>query len=140
MSFKPYEHKVQYYETDTMKIVHHSNYVRWMEEARVDLLEQMGLGYDVMEKSGVLSPVLSVHCEYKSMTRFPERVQITIKLLSYTGVRFSFAYEIRDQQTNTLRAEGITTHCFTDINGNPLSIRRKYPDWDKIFRENCEKQ
>ena len=36
MEFTPYRHKAQYYETDTMKIVHHSNYIRWMEEARVD--------------------------------------------------------------------------------------------------------
>ena len=34
----PYDHKVQYYETDGMGIVHHSNYIRWFEEARVDLL------------------------------------------------------------------------------------------------------
>lgn len=33
---EPYLHKVQYYETDKMGIVHHSNYIRWMEEARVD--------------------------------------------------------------------------------------------------------
>ena len=49
----PYEHKVQYYETDGMGIVHHSNYIRWFEEARVDLLEQLGFGYrdliDVIE-------------------------------------------------------------------------------------------
>ena len=49
----PYDHKVQYYETDGMGIVHHSNYIRWFEEARVDLLEQLGFGYrdliDVIE-------------------------------------------------------------------------------------------
>ena len=33
---KPYEHIVQYYETDQMKVVHHSNYIRWFEEARID--------------------------------------------------------------------------------------------------------
>ena len=76
MQLKPYRHKTQYYETDTMKIVHHSNYVRWMEEARCDFLEQIGLGYDVMERSGILSPVLSVYCEYKSMTRFPDTVLV----------------------------------------------------------------
>ena len=42
---KPYRHKVQYYETDQMGIVHHSNYIRWFEEGRIDLMEQMGLGY-----------------------------------------------------------------------------------------------
>lgn len=31
---EPYLHKVQYYETDKMGIAHHSNYIRWMEEAR----------------------------------------------------------------------------------------------------------
>ena len=32
---EPYLHKVQYYETDKMGIAHHSNYIRWMEEARL---------------------------------------------------------------------------------------------------------
>ena len=44
-----YTHKVQYYETDQMGIVHHSNYIRWFEEARSDVLEKAGMGYDVME-------------------------------------------------------------------------------------------
>ena len=48
----PCEHKVQYYETDGMGIVHHSNYIRWFEEARVDLLEQLGFGYDRIEEAG----------------------------------------------------------------------------------------
>ena len=39
---KPYVHKVQYYETDKMQITHHSNYLRFMEEARIDYLEQIG--------------------------------------------------------------------------------------------------
>ena len=48
-----YTHKVQYYETDQMGIVHHSNYIRWFEEARSDVLEKAGMGYDVMEAEGV---------------------------------------------------------------------------------------
>ena len=39
---EPYQHTVQYYETDKMGIVHHSNYIRWMEEARVAYLAQLG--------------------------------------------------------------------------------------------------
>ena len=46
---KSYTHKVQYYETDAMAIVHHSNYIRWFEEARLDYLEQIGLPYDEIE-------------------------------------------------------------------------------------------
>ena len=54
-----YQHKIQYYETDKMGITHHSNYIRWMEEARIDFLEQLGFGFDKLEQSGIVSPVLS---------------------------------------------------------------------------------
>lgn len=64
----PYDHKVQYYETDGMGIVHHSNYIRWFEEARVDLLEQLGFGYDRIEEAGYSGPVLEVSCQYKTMS------------------------------------------------------------------------
>lgn len=62
---KDYVRKVQYYETDRMGIVHHSNYIRWMEEARTDVLEQIGLPYDKIERAGILTrfwayPVITV--------------------------------------------------------------------------------
>ena len=43
MIIELYNHKAQYYETDQMGIIHHSNYLRWFEEARADLMEQVGL-------------------------------------------------------------------------------------------------
>ena len=63
MKLHTYEHRTQYYETDQMGIIHHSNYIRWFEEARTDLMRQMGIGYDEMEGQGIISPVLSVTCE-----------------------------------------------------------------------------
>ncbi len=137
MEWIPYRHKAQYYETDTMKIVHHSNYIRWMEEARVDMLEQVGLGYDMMEKEGVLSPVLSVECEFKGMTRFAETVEIRVRLEKYTGVRFELSYEMTGPD-GTLRARGKSTHCFIDGSGRPISLRRRFPAWDDLFRRCAE--
>lgn len=55
MDYRIYERRAQYYETDQMGVVHHSNYIRWFEEARVFFMDQMGFGYDEMEKSGVSS-------------------------------------------------------------------------------------
>ena len=136
MDFCKYTHTVQYYETDTMKIVHHSNYIRWMEEARVDMLEQMGIGYDVMEREGVLSPVLRVECDYKAMTRFPETVEIEMTLTAYTGVRFEIGYIIRSPHGD-VRATAKSAHCFIGPDGSPISLRRKFPEWDTIFRANA---
>ena len=46
---KPYDRSVYYYETDRMQIVHHSNYIRWIEEARLDWMKQIGWDYKSIE-------------------------------------------------------------------------------------------
>ena len=76
-----YKHKVQYYETDQMSIVHHSNYIRWFEEARIDFLEQIGMNMEEIERNGVQIPVLSVSSNYRSSvkaTRVHDRLGIII--------------------------------------------------------------
>ena len=55
-----YTHRVQYYETDQMGIVHHSNYIRWFEEARIDWMRHCGISYREMEKQGIIVPVLEL--------------------------------------------------------------------------------
>ena len=131
----PCEHKVQYYETDGMGIVHHSNYIRWFEEARVDLLEQLGYGYDRIESEGFSSPVLEVSCKYKTMARFGDTVLIHADISDYNGVRLSLHYEVRDTQTNDLRCVGESRHCFMGRDGRPVSLRRSWPALDKALSE-----
>ena len=71
-----YKHKVHYYETDKMGIVHHSNYIRWMEEARVDFLDEIGWSYAQLESVGLVSPVLSLDVEYKHSTYYVFSISI----------------------------------------------------------------
>ena len=80
IKIRPYEHHAKYYETDQMGIIHHSNYIKWMEEARMDLMEQIGLSYKQMEEMEIISPVLSVSCEYHSMVHFDDTVVIETKI------------------------------------------------------------
>ena len=130
---KPYEHHVKYYETDQMHIVHHSNYIRWMEEARMDMMEQMGFGYDKMEELEIISPVLSVNCEYKSMVRFGDTVVISAKVVYYNGVKLKMVYEMTDKKTGELRAVAQSSHCFLTMSGKPLTLKRSYPELDTKF-------
>ena len=117
----PCEHKVQYYETDGMGIVHHSNYIRWFEEARVDLLEQLGFGYDRIEEAGYSGPVLEVSCQYKTMSKFGETVRIEASITQYNGVRMTLHYDIYDKATGTLRCTGDSRHCFINAEGKPAA-------------------
>ena len=89
---RPYQHKVQYYETDQMKVVHHSNYIRWFEEARIDYMEQLGMPYEDMETNGIISPVISVEAEYLRMVKFGDTVVIEAKIKEYNGIKLTIRW------------------------------------------------
>ena len=135
MKFEIYEHKTQYYETDQMGIIHHANYLHWFEEARTDLMAQMGMGYETMEEQGIICPVLSVHCEYKSMARFGETVQVLVNLKEYNGIRMTLEYTVLDKKSGQVRSVGESRHCFLTRDGKPVSLKRNYIEMDKAFRE-----
>ena len=67
-----YRRKAQYHETDQMGIIHHSNYVKWMEEARIDFMKELGFGYGEVEKRGIVSPVAGVSVSYKKPVLFDD--------------------------------------------------------------------
>ncbi len=129
-----YVHKVQYYETDRMDCVHHSNYIRWFEEARCFLMEERGFGYDRMEALGILSPVLACEAQYRSMTRFGETVEIEAGIEHYTGVKIAFSYTVRDRETGKVRCTGRTEHCFLGQNGRPAALKKLCPQLDALVR------
>ena len=130
-----YIHKVKYYETDKMGITHHSNYIRWMEEARIDFLDQAGLSYGFLESSGVLSPVVSVECDFKSPTTFEDEVEIEIKVEEFKGVRLIFSYLMTKRGSGEVASTGKSVHCFTDKEGKLIILKRTYPEfYEKIKR------
>lgn len=140
IKINPYLHRVQYYETDQMEIVHHSNYIRWFEEARTDVLEKIGCGYKEMEEIGVICPVLSVSAEYRSMTHFYDQVEIVTKISFYNGIKLKLSYQIFDKDTKMLRCEGESSHCFLLKNGTPVSLKKSYPKYHQIFMEMMEQK
>ena len=87
MENKAFDHirTVNYYETDKMGITHHSNYIRWMEEARTAFLNRHGCGYAWFESEGVVSPVLSVSCQYKHSSTFEDRININVSINGSTS-------------------------------------------------------
>ena len=123
---RDYIHTVQYYETDKMQITHHSNYIRWMEEARVDFLDQMGWPFDKLEALGIVSPVLSVNCDYKLTTTFPEKISISVKVKEFKGVKLFLEYEMKNKDGKTV-CIGTTGHAFLNSEGKPIRMKQDYP-------------
>ncbi len=132
-SMRPYIHKVQYYETDKMGITHHSNYIRWAEEARIDYMEQMDIAYDMLEKMGVSVPVIGVAFDYRKSTTFNDIVRIEPRISEYNGIRVNLTYTMIDDRTGDTVAEGKTRHCFMNGKGSPLSLKKNFTELDDII-------
>lgn len=130
---KPYIHQAKYYETDQMAVIHHSNYIRWFEEARVDYLEQIGLSYDIIEAAGAYSPVIGVSCEYKSSVKFNEKVMILPKLNYFNGFKMNIGYQVVDAETGQIRATGESKHCFVTKDFKPVNLKKSHPDMYEIL-------
>jgi acyl-CoA thioester hydrolase len=129
-----YIHRVHYYETDKMAVVHHSNYIRWMEEARVAYLDGIGAGFADMEARGVLSPVIGVEGRYLRPCRFDDRVRITVRLTEFKGVRLRVAYEMFNETTGETVFTGTSDHCFTDAQGKLIILKKLCPEADAALR------
>ncbi len=129
-----FERTALYYETDQMKIVHHSNYIRWFEEARIAYMNSAGLPYSKMEELGVMIPVLGVDCEYKKPVRFDQKVLIYVKITEFTGVKLVIEYEVRDRETGDLHITGHSKHCFVKADSfRPVRLSKDYPEMAEIF-------
>ena len=129
-----YIHKVQYYETDKMGITHHSNYIRWMEEARIAFLDRIGYGYARLEREGIISPVIGVECQYKHPTTFDDDVEIRVGVEEFRGVRLVIRYQMTDGATGKPVLTGKTVHCFTDPQGKPLILKKQCPELDRLLK------
>ena len=130
-----YERRINYYETDAMQIVHHSNYIRFMEEARTKTLADIGLPYSKIEEDGILIPVLSVNCQYKHPSRYDDVILIDVKVKEYNGVKLVMGYEITNKKTGELILIGETKHCFTEQELRPVSLKKARPQMHEKMNE-----
>lgn len=133
-----YVHKVQYYETDRMGVTHHSNYIRWMEEARVHFLDAIGWNYARLEEAGVSSPVVGVQCNFKNTTTFDDNVVIEVRVVELSSVKLTVSYEMRLQKTGVLVCTGLSSHCFLDTKGKILRLQRALPGFYDALQAQIE--
>ena len=122
-----YIRKINYYETDKMGIVHHSNYVRIMEEARIDFLQKLGYSHEKLESDGFYSPVVAVSCKYRKPLRFPDEIKVVTFVKSCSGVGFVVGYEIYKE--DELMFTGTSEHCITTTDYRIVRIKNDFPEF-----------
>nr|WP_294693238.1 thioesterase family protein [uncultured Blautia sp.] len=127
-----YYRRAQYHETDQMGIIHHSNYVKWMEEARIGYMDQMGFTYKKVEEMGVISPVVEISVTYKKQVFFDDDIQIRVSIRKYNGISLEFNYEFFNTTRNEICTVAYSRHCFLK-DGKLISVKKELPDLDCII-------
>ena len=119
-----YKREINYYETDKMGIVHHSNYIRFLEEARCRWLKEIGVSMEFLEENGYTIPTLEVNCQYKHHVTSGDIILIKPILTEYNGVRMTVSYEVTECNTGKEIIKAWTKHCFTNNEFKPINMKK----------------
>ena len=130
-----FERKINYYETDRMGVVHHSNYIRFLEEARCSWLDKIGIPFSVLEENGITIPVLGVNVSYKYHVTFDDTIIIHVFAKEYNGVRMTVGYNVTDKKTGKTVLTGETKHCFTNRELRPVNLKKYKQEFSKKFED-----
>lgn len=118
--------RVRFVETDLMGVVHHSNYLRWFEMARVEYLRTANVLLPDLIADGILFPITEVQCKYRQSAYFDEMIRVEARLVDFSRAKLCFAYRVVRETDNVLLAEGTTQNVFTDDKGRVIRLPQLY--------------
>ena len=119
---------VRYYETDQMAIVHHSNYIRYFEVARMAFMDEIGFPMEECERIGVVIPVVSVECKYKHSALLGDKLTVNVMVDKVPGAKMVIRQQVLNQH-GQLCAEGTVVVGFLDKEkGNIVRCPQKFAD------------
>lgn len=131
-----YKRTANYYETDQMGIVHHSNHIRYFEEARLSFMKSIDCDAARMEQDGIIIPNVDAYAKYITPVRFQDEMEIEVKLAKFTGVIMRYEYTVRLAKSSETASVGHTEHCFVNDKFKPMSLRRKFPEYFDRLKSN----
>ena len=103
---------VRYYETDQMKVVHHSNYIRYFEMARNGMMEAAGLPVEVCENEiGVLFAVIGVECRFKHSARMGDVLTATAAVEEIPMAKLHVKQSVVNQRGEVCAEGTVTLAC-----------------------------
>jgi len=106
--------RVRYGETDQMGVVHHANYLAYMEEGRTRMMEDLGCSYAELERAGWGLPVRKTSLRFRAPARFGDHLVVRTRVTRLGGASVTFEYEVC-KQGGGLLAEGSTELACVDL-------------------------
>ena len=122
-------HTVNFYDTDAMAVVHHSNYIRWFEIGRVEFLRQAGITLTELMDDGYVFPITEVSAKYMNSGYFDDELIIETTPVALTKAKMAFSYRVLRACDDTVLVTGFTQNVFTSrATGKITRLPDKYYD------------
>ena len=111
--------KVRHYEVDEYGHVNHATYVHYLETARIEALEEIGLGLKEMRRQGYLIVAADLAVKYHAPAYSGETLEITTHVRDLRGARSTWTQEIREVTSRRLLVTAEVTGAFMTEAGRP---------------------
>ena len=114
--------RVIYADTDAMGIVYHTNYIKWFEIGRTELLRGMGIVYAEMESQGYNLPLTEAYCHYLLPAKYDQIIIVETEMEYLKRASMKFNYNIWDEDKGKVLVEGYTVHACTNNLGKIVRL------------------
>lgn len=126
------EFPVRFSEVDSMQIVWHGHYVKFMEEGREDFGKKYGISYMQIKAAGYFSPVVKLSCEYKKPLNYDDKVIVETRYVDHDAAKIIYSFRIYRASDHELVATGESVQVFLDQNYElVLTIPPFFAQWKK---------
>jgi acyl-CoA thioester hydrolase len=114
--------RVIYADTDAMGIVYHTNYIKWFEIGRTELLRSVGIVYSEVEVQGYNLPLTEAYCHYLLPAKYDQIIVVETEMEYLKRASMKFNYNILDENREKILVEGYTVHACTNNLGKIVRI------------------
>ncbi len=104
--------RVRYADTDKMQFVYNGKYLEYFEVGRTELLRSVGLPYSEIEKAGYQLPLREAGVKFKQPAVYDDLLDVEATVEKLYTAEVYIKYKITRKGTDTLIAEGFTSHMF----------------------------
>ncbi len=109
-----------------MGIVHHANFLLFMENARIAFLDEHDIPYLEYVERGLHFAVTKSQLEYRLPAHFDDQIEVSAWLAWIRGASLRIEYEMR--RGPDLLVTGATEHAMVDAGGHPVRIPKERRD------------
>lgn len=124
---------VPFFDIDSMHVVWHGHYVKYLEVARCALLDQLGHNYVQMQASGFAWPVIDLQLRYIRGATFGQRLSVRASLVEWEN-RLKIHYLISDAETGERMTRASTVQVAVHIDSGEMQLASPQVMLDAVQR------